>query len=39
MVAEARQRIENLSAKGVVAEIEEGDVLLVDVREDDERLL
>ncbi len=39
MVAEARQRIENLSAERVVAEIEEGDVLLLDVREDDERLL
>ncbi len=39
MVAEARQRIENLSAKRVVAEIEEEDVLLLDVREDDERLL
>jgi rhodanese-related sulfurtransferase len=39
MVAEARQRIENLSVKRVVAEIEEEDVLLVDLREDDERLL
>ena len=39
MVAEARQRIENLSVKRVVVEIEEEDVLLVDVREDDERLL
>jgi rhodanese-related sulfurtransferase len=39
MVAEARLRIENLPVKRVVAEIEEEDVLLVDVREDDERLL
>ena len=39
MVAEARQRIENLAVKRVVAEIEEEGVLLVDLREDDERLL
>lgn len=39
MVAEAKERVENLSAERVAAEIEGGDALLIDVREEDERLL
>lgn len=39
MVAEAKERVENLSAERVAAEIERGDALLIDVREEDERLL
>ncbi len=39
MVAEARERIHSLSVEEVASEIEAGDVLLVDLREDDERLL
>jgi rhodanese-related sulfurtransferase len=37
MVAEAKQRIENLSPEQVAAELERDDVLLVDLREADER--
>jgi rhodanese-related sulfurtransferase len=39
MVAEAKERIESLSVERAAAEIEGGDVLLVDVREEDERIL
>jgi rhodanese-related sulfurtransferase len=39
MVAEARERIQNLSVEEVASEIEGGDALLVDLREDDERFL
>jgi rhodanese-related sulfurtransferase len=39
MVAEAKERIESLSGERAAAEIEGGDVLLVDVREEDERTL
>ena len=38
MVAEAKGRIQNLSPGQVTAEIGGGDVTLVDIREDDERL-
>ena len=37
MIAEAKQRVENLSVDQVAAELEQGDVLLVDVREPEER--
>jgi len=36
LVAEAKARIENLSPAAVAAELEDGDVLLVDIREADE---
>ena len=39
MVAEARERIQSLSVEEVASEIEGGDALLVDLREDDERFL
>ena len=39
MVAEARERIQSLSVEEVASEIEGGGALLVDLREDDERLL
>ena len=39
MIAEARQRIENLSVSQTAAELQGGDVLLVDLREADERKL
>ena len=39
MVAEAKEHVENLSAERVAAEIEGGDVILIDVREEDERIL
>jgi rhodanese-related sulfurtransferase len=39
MVAEAKERVQNLSVEEVTDEIDGGDVLLVDLREDDERLL
>jgi len=39
MVAEARERTQSLSTKEVATEIESGDALLVDLREDDERFL
>ena len=37
LIAEARGRIEHLSPAAVVAELERGDVLLVDLREAEER--
>ncbi|SEI84831.1 Rhodanese-related sulfurtransferase [Deinococcus reticulitermitis] len=37
MVQDARQRIENLTPEQVAAELSRGDVLLVDLREPDER--
>jgi len=39
MVAEARERIQSLSVEEVASEIQGGDALLVDLREDDERFL
>ena len=38
MVAEAKDRVENLTPHQVAAELEGGDVALIDIREDDERL-
>ncbi len=38
MVAEAKDHVENLTAEQVAAEVEEGDALLIDIREDDERV-
>ncbi len=38
MVAEAKGRVQNLSPEQVAAEIDRGDVTLVDIREDDERV-
>ncbi len=38
MVAEAKGRVENLSPEQVAAELDAGDVTLVDIREDNERL-
>ncbi len=38
MVAEAKGRVENLAPEQVTAELEAGNVTLVDIREDDERL-
>jgi rhodanese-related sulfurtransferase len=37
MVADAKERIENLTADGVSQELETGDVVLVDIREPEER--
>ena len=37
MVAEAKKRVENLSAEETARELEQGDALLVDVREPGER--
>lgn len=37
MVADAKRQIENLTPEGVASELDAGDVILVDVREDDER--
>ena len=37
LVAEAKQRIENLSVDQVGAELESGDAILIDVREQNER--
>ncbi len=37
MVAEAKGRVQNLSPEQVAAELDRGDVTLVDAREDDER--
>jgi rhodanese-related sulfurtransferase len=37
MVAEAKGRVENLDPPQVATEVEGGDVVLVDIREDDER--
>jgi rhodanese-related sulfurtransferase len=39
MVAEARERIHTLSVEQVASEIEGGEALLIDLREDDERFL
>lgn len=39
MVAKARERIRSLSLEEVVTQIDRGDALLVDLREDDERFL
>ena len=38
MVAEAKGRVENLTAEQVAAEIEGGDATLIDIREDDKRV-
>ncbi len=38
MVAEAKGRVENLGPGQVASEVEGGDVVLVDIREDDERV-
>ena len=38
MVAEAKGRVENLTPEQVAAELDAGDVTLVDIREDDERV-
>ena len=38
MVAEAKGRVQNLSPEQVAAETDGGDVTLVDIREDDERI-
>ncbi len=38
MVGEAKRRIENLTPEQVSAEADEGNAILVDVREDDERV-
>jgi rhodanese-related sulfurtransferase len=37
LVAEAKQRVENLSVDQVAAELEGGDAILIDVREQNER--
>ena len=37
MVADAKGRIENLTAEQVASELNEEDVVLIDIREDDER--
>ena len=37
LVAEAKQRVENLTVEQTAAELERGDALLVDLREPDER--
>ena len=39
MVAEAKEHVETLPVERVAAEIERGEALLIDVREEDERLL
>jgi len=39
MVAEAKEHVENLPGERVAAEIEGGSVIIIDVREEDERLL
>ena len=39
MVAEAKEHVETLLVERVAAEIEGGEALLIDVREEDERLL
>ena len=38
MVAEAKGHVENLTPEQVAAELDAGDVTLVDIREDDERV-
>jgi rhodanese-related sulfurtransferase len=37
LVAEAKRRVENLSVDQVAAELDSGDAILIDVREQDER--
>ena len=39
MVAEAKEHVENLPLEQLATEVEGGDVILIDVREEDERLL
>jgi rhodanese-related sulfurtransferase len=39
LVAEAKGRVETLSVEQAAVEIERGDALLVDLREDEERFL
>jgi hypothetical protein len=39
MVAQAKEHVENLPLERVAAEIEGGGVILIDIREEDERLL
>lgn len=38
MVAEAKERIENLTPEQAAAELEGGDVILIDIREDADRI-
>lgn len=38
MVAEAKGHVENLTPEQVAAEVERGDAILIDIREDDERV-
>jgi rhodanese-related sulfurtransferase len=38
MVAEAKERIENLTPEQAAAELEGGDVILIDIREDTDRI-
>lgn len=38
MVGEAKGRVENLTPEQVAAEVEGGEVILIDIREDDERV-
>lgn len=38
MVAEAKGHVENLTPEQVAAEVEGGDAILIDIREDDERV-
>ncbi len=38
MVAEAKGHVENLTPEQVAAEVEGGDAVLIDIREDDERI-
>src|SRR5215216_4722950 len=39
LVAEAKEHVENLPAERVAGEIQRGEAILIDVREEDERLL
>ncbi len=38
MVADAKERIENLTPEQVASEVDADDVILIDIREDDERV-
>lgn len=38
MVSEAKERVENLTVEQVAAELEKDGVILIDIREDDERV-
>jgi rhodanese-related sulfurtransferase len=38
MVGEAKERVENLTPEEVAAEVEGGEAILIDIREDDERV-